>query len=192
MKKIVTIDFDIIMHPSIELYNDSDMSIDEYLLEYSFLGILEADLELYSNLTKYISSFNKDNIHFLYSHDEIISFLENQEEQFILVNIDHHHDLGYGKYAQWSIPLRIYNEGNWVKKLYDLNKIKKYIWLKDYRSNDVASRGEKFITEKHFISNYNLDDLKDADELYISLSPEWVPEYYRHLYDLWQDLINNK
>lgn len=47
MKKVVTIDFDIIMHPSIEVYNDSDMSVDEYLNKYNFLGIMGADLELY-------------------------------------------------------------------------------------------------------------------------------------------------
>ena len=37
MKKVVTIDFDIIMHPSIEVYNDSDMSVDEYLSKYNFI-----------------------------------------------------------------------------------------------------------------------------------------------------------
>ena len=47
MKKVVTIDFDIIMHPSIEVYNDSDMSVDEYLSKYNFLGVMGADLELY-------------------------------------------------------------------------------------------------------------------------------------------------
>ena len=36
--KITTIDFDIIMHPCIGIYNDSDMTADEYLNRYDFLG----------------------------------------------------------------------------------------------------------------------------------------------------------
>ena len=69
----------------------------------------------------------------------------------------------------------LFNDGNWVKKLWDLKLINKYIWLKDYNSSDVVSRGNKFLTDKHFIFNFNLSELSDADELYLCLSPEWVP-----------------
>lgn len=189
MKKVVTIDFDIIMHPSIEVYNDSDMSVDEYLSKYNFLGIMGADLELYQRLTNFILGFDKDKIKFIYSHKEIVRFIKEKNEIIDLYNIDHHHDLGYGERTQWATPLKTYNDGNWVKKLWDLKLINKYIWLKDYNSSDVVSRGNKFLTDKHFIFNFNLSELSGADELYLCLSPEWVPQYYKYLYDLWKDLI---
>ncbi len=192
--KILTIDFDIIMNPCIDIYNDSDLTADEYLNKFNFLGHMAADLELYRELTNLIISFDSNKIHYIYSHNEIVEELQNITEPIDLYNIDYHHDIIYNDDINWKSPLKDYNEGNWVKKLWDDKKIKSYTWLKDYKSSNPSSDSveKKYLTNKHFVFSYNLDDLKDCDEVYISLSPEWVPDYYVHLYDLWQDLTKIK
>ena len=198
MKKIVTIDFDIIMHPSIDIYNDSDLTVDEFLLKHeSTLGWMAADLELYRELTNFILSFDYDKIKFIYDHHDIVEEIENITEKIELYNIDYHHDIGYNDKV-WTIKLQDYDEGNWVRKLWENNKLKSYTWLRHYNSSDVSEKDKKFLTDKHFlidesfIKAYMLDDLKDADELYISRSSPWVPSYYIHLYELWEDLTNMK
>lgn len=163
--KILTIDFDIIMSPSIDLYNDFDEGVNEFLDKFDFIGILEANLELYRNLTQIILT-NKDKIKFIYDHHDIVEFLKDVEEPIELHNIDYHHDLGYGEDMPWHRPLREneYHEGNWVKYLYDLEKIKSYIWYKDYKSSDPVEEGEKYLTEKHFITQIDpshfIDDVQ--------------------------------
>jgi hypothetical protein len=184
MKKIATIDFDIIMNPCIDLYNDSDLSVDEYLNKFDFLGWLGADLALYRTLTNLVMNFDKNRIEFIESHDEIVPEIE---EPIILYNIDYHHDIAY-KNEDLTYRFQDYNEGNWVKKLWDSDLIEEYIWLKDYNSADVDEEGEKYITEEHYVYNYDLSELLEADKLYICFSPEWVPYYYAPLYYLWQDL----
>lgn len=194
--KILTIDFDIIMHPSIDLYNDSDLDVDEFLNKFDFIGTLEADLFLYRELTQIVLN-NKDKITFIYDHHDIINYLKDIEEPIELHNIDYHHDLGYGDDFKWHIPLteENYHEGNWVKYLYDIEKIKSYTWYKDYKSSDPVEEGQKFLTDKHFIHSLDVthftEDLQ-FDWVYVSLSSPWVPEYYTSLYHIWEDLTNNE
>ena len=191
--KVTTIDFDIIMHPCIDIFNDSDLTADQYLERYDFLGHMAADLELYVQLTNFILSFDKEKIVFIYAHSDIVEELEEVTEPIDLYNIDYHHDVLYEEKINWKSPLREYNEGNWVKKLWDDKKLNKYIWIKDYKSTNLSPKIEqRYITDKHFIYFYDFGTLKDSDKLYISLSPEWIPSYYVPLYDLWQDLTNLK
>lgn len=190
--KIVTIDFDIIMSPCIDVYNDSDLTVDEYLNKFDFLGWMAADLELYQILTNFVMSFDKSKIYFIYDHHDIVDHLKDIEEKIDLYNIDYHHDIGYEDEKFWNSPLQEYNEGNWVKRLWDENKLNSYIWLKDYKSYDLNEKGEKYLTDSYIVYNYNLKELLDADALYISLSAPWVPEYYTYLYNLWEDLTNMK
>lgn len=37
MKKVLTIDFDILMYQSINIYNDYDSDVNEFLLDFSFV-----------------------------------------------------------------------------------------------------------------------------------------------------------
>ena len=190
--KIVTIDFDIIMHPSIQLYQNAEEPVDEFLSKFD-IGIMPADLELYKELTKFIMSFDKNKIFFIYDHHDIIEEISDIKEPFDLINIDFHHDIGYGDDMQWNTPLlEKIHEGNWVKHLWDTNRLKSYIWYKDYQSDEVVEEGEKYLTEEHFITNRSLEKLLDADRLYLCLSSPWVPMNYLSLYDLWEDLTNIK
>ena len=191
--KITTIDFDIIMNPCIDIYNDADITADQYLTKFDFLGHMKADLQLYRKLTNFIMSFKSEQITFIYSHADIIEKLNKIEEPIDLYNIDYHHDIGYDDDINWKAPLRDFNEGNWVKKLWDDKKLTSYTWLKDYKSENPSMEVEKrYLTNKHFIHAFDLDELKDSEKLYIALSPEWVPSHYTELYDLWGDLTKLK
>ena len=133
-------------------------------------------------------NFKPEQIVFIYSHSDIVPLLDEINTPIDLYNVDFHHDIGYED-NQWKIPLREYNEGNWVKKLWDDKKIQSYIWIKDYKSENPPKEVEKkYLTSKHFIQSYDLDTILDSDKIYISLSSAWIPSYYTPLYDLWQDL----
>ena len=147
MKKVLTIDFDILMHQSINIYNDYDNDVNEFLLDFPFINQLPIDLELYENLTNFLLQIPKNKIVFIKDHDEIVKLTRN-EGPFTLINLDHHHDLGYGDNIRWNIPVKQVDVGNWVKKLWDLNRVNKYIWLKDNNSYDPPSRAQKYLTEK--------------------------------------------
>ena len=64
---ILTIDFDIIMAPSIQLYNDIIKGNNEWTIEnmteiYPLLNYVEADFEIYQKLTNFfLSSFYNQN-----------------------------------------------------------------------------------------------------------------------------------
>lgn len=193
--KILTIDFDIIMHPCIDVYNDSDLTADEYLNQFDFLGWMAADLELYKRLTNFIMSFKKDQIVFIYDHNDIVEEIKDIKEEIELINIDYHHDIGYDD-TIWSKPLdeSEYHEGNWVKYLWDTKKLKSYYWIKDYKSNDPPDEATKYLTKKSFYNSFsdNFEEFQDSNKIYVCYSPSWIPNYYSYLYDLWQDLTNMK
>lgn len=193
MKKFLTIDFDIIMHQSIELYNDYDGTADEYLSQFDFIHTVPADLELYEKLTSFLMEqyINKKEIIFMNSHDEMIKLTKNQGP-FELVNIDHHHDLGYGDNVRWSLPVREVDCGNWVKKMWDLNRITKYIWIKDFQSQDPPIRANQFISEKYFINDNKILEKTEFEKIFICFSPEWIPNNYQHLFNIWKILFKEK
>lgn len=191
MKKYLTIDFDIIMHPSIEIYNDYGGTAEEFLSQFNFIKCLPADLELYKELTLFLLE-NKDKIYFIEEHDSMVP-LTKGEGPFELINIDHHHDLGYSDNISWNIPITNFDEGNWVKKLWDLNRITKYTWIKDEESLDPPRLAKKFLTEVHLIDTVNFKkDFSDVEKIYISHSPEWIPYRYDFLYQLWENMFVNQ
>ena len=98
---IVSIDFDIIMAPSIELYRSFDFNgYDNY-----YQNIFNADLTMYTKLTeqllRWFPQVGQNNIYFIESHEQIINFIP-KDKKCSLINIDHHHDLGYASLSNWS------------------------------------------------------------------------------------------
>lgn len=74
MKKILTIDFDIIMHNSIDLYNDKVPTKDwDELKKIPFMEYIFGDLNLYKTLTEFLlnqtSNLKAENFHFITAHD---------------------------------------------------------------------------------------------------------------------------
>lgn len=193
MKNIVTIDFDIIMAPSISLYNTMVPGMSwEKLYQIPQLQLAQADYSHYQKLTNFIlncvQNLNKNQIFFIQSHDSIIKIL-NKEETYSIVNIDHHHDLGYAKEAQdQSVTC-----ANWAKWLKEKGICERFFWIKNENSEDpISEEGKKLLDSCADFQTYNLSNLTPPDKLIICLSPQWIPPTVRPLFFLWMDILNIK
>lgn len=199
MKTILSIDFDVIMNPSIELYNSLPGNWDDRIKRFPNLNALIFDSMMYQKLIQYIIEIvphmDKDKIHFVESHDQIISFI-NKDEEINLINIDHHHD--------WCYKLEDFNKkiekselncGNWLKYLFDNEyQINIYEWIHGNNSmkiNEKSNFGIKLFKDKKIEELTIYDFPKDIDELVICLSPEFVPIYYHSLYLILLDICNS-
>lgn len=182
---VVSIDFDIIMAPSIEFYNNLVNS--PKLFDNPLLQVCNADLIHYKRLTLWlidqIEYLSPDKIIFIESHEEIINFLPDSSE-IHLINIDHHHDLSYEN----KDPNLGVNCGNWGKYLLNNNKIKDFFWI--HNINSILPIFESNYTHST-IEDYDLRQLK-ADMIIICLSPQWVPPQYSVLFHLWVEIVNKK
>lgn len=185
--KVLTIDFDIIMGADIDKYNNKvpQMTWNE-LMRDPHMSLLRANFDIYSELTIWLQSqFNKmraDQIYFIKDHQSVNKII-GDETHCNLINIDHHHDVGYAPSPEKDRKLTC---GNWVRKLMDNEQLDSYIWVNNetsyYPDNedfncsyDVQSVETPFLLRQH----------TDCDKLIICLSPEWVPPYYQTLYWLW-------
>ena len=179
---IVTIDFDIIMAPSIAFYSHMASTTDVFNIP--FTQAFPADFIHYQRLTKWllsqIKNLSANDIIFISSHGQILDYINSQD---VIINIDHHHDLGYPTDTKQN---QIHC-GNWAGYLLENNLISDYIWIKNENSNQNKLY-ENDIKQYNF-SNYDLDKLV-ADKIICCLSPEWVPPQYRVLFFIWMDMLN--
>lgn len=189
MKTILTIDFDIIMGPSIELYNNI---VKEQFWETnnqgnnSLLNFVQADLNLYRKITDFILKAKTEQnipIYFITNHHEIIQYIP-KEEELVLINIDHHHDCGYEKDKSHITC------GNWVYYLKTYYKLLKYIWIHNPNSIINSKEISNMINLDIDINYINFNNYLNVDYIVISFSPEWIPINYRPLFKIWSDLID--
>lgn len=194
MKNIVTIDFDIIMAPCIEIYNDLIAPMGwEHFLKIDQMKVLTADLDHYQKLTNYlikiIKKLNKENIVFIENHAQIIHYLDTNE-RLNIYNIDHHHDCGYrndeGK-KRHELELTC---GNWALFLKNMNILNNFYWINNKNSNRPPEEKKQIKYVEHELNDFNLDNLPIPDKLIICLSEPWVPPMFRPLYFLWMDIFN--
>lgn len=187
MKQIVTIDFDIIMGPSISIYNNwvgYNNTVDDVMKDFSCLSLPNADLDKYRILTNFIRSVDKDKISFITRHREMEKFVSEFNEPIELVNIDHHHDIDY-----FGVDTKEVLDGNWVKYYFDQGKVDKYCWVNNVNSDPPADRlASEYPCEHFYFSQEVLDELH-PDKLIICLSPEWVPSMYHSLFTLWKEIV---
>lgn len=188
--KILSIDFDIIMAPSIQLYNDMVpmLSWDE-LLKNPQLILSQADLIHYKRLTilitQIISYLEKDSIIFIENHGLAYDFIKNNNN-IDLINIDHHHDIGYPNSEEDKVTC-----ANWIEFLNKEGKINSYIWLNNDTSIDcIIDTNLKY--KNFLLKDYNLSDIGKIDKLILCLSEPWIPPAYRNLFFLWRDLVSIK
>lgn len=190
---VVSIDFDIIMEPDINLYNnwvgtDGDNGVNDLIQEYSLLDHLKADLNIYEYLTRFlikvIKKIDYENIYFIENHDTLVRYIGNSAIN--LWNIDHHHDITYDE-ENVSMPVLECYCGNWIKYLMDYKKIKQYTWIKNANSIEPMEHVSKIYNhEEKILKEYNLDNLiEKIDRLFICKSPEWIPRHYLPLFDAW-------
>lgn len=207
-KNILSIDLDIIMHPSIDLYNNEVNEEDQpkqlwaYLEnEYNFEKnkILDFDSLTLLNLANLIK-VNKDKpIHFIINHEEIVDYLKKESDYnsstYNIYNIDFHHDIWYDTedaLNKWKQDK--YDCGNWLGYLYFKKKTASITWLKASNSNmlETPIYGGNFqlntMTLGDFYKLYKIN----FDEVYFCLSPQWVPKQFHYLYELFKTLIGDE
>lgn len=190
--KILTIDFDILMHYDLRFYNNFIQEGWEQLLQNPLMASLKLDIGLYNKLTllllKLIKTIDINNIYFILNHSTAYDILNKQNiNGYDLYNIDFHHDFGYGfnQIQKNNEPL---NCGNWVYKLFINNKIHNYFWLNTTES-DKPPQDEYNYEIIDIIDNFEqIQEIKNFDKIIICLSPEWVPPYYQDLFFLWMSL----
>ena len=192
MYQILTIDFDIIMAPSIQLYNDiigDQKGIDKIIKNYPLLEYtLSGDFFIYEALTRELMKLFKrvsaEKVHFISEHQTVIKLTE-AFDKFDLINIDHHHDLGYNR----TMPSTRINRpecGNWVKYLSDKNKINQYIWICNENSDmPVGGLSKAYLYDSVEIKQFNFDAIEQIDKLIICNSPQWIPPNIQALYMAW-------
>lgn len=192
MSKILTIDFDIIMSATIELYNDiigEFRTLDKVLKEYPKIELfLEADLFIYAELTRYLTFLFKrtpaNKIFFISEHQKIIPLIQ-EEKKVELINIDHHHDIGYDG-TTINTKIVVPHCGNWVKYLTDKGLLKSYTWIYDDKSLSPQNNlGKGYLTNSENIKHLNLYSYNDFDKIIICHSPQWIPPNVQALYTSW-------
>ena len=203
--KILTIDFDIIMAPSIGIYNDlvPKYTIEELVEKNKYIALATIDYLHYKRLTglllHYIQQLSQDNIIFIIDHEQVLDYIPNHEK-IELINIDHHHDLGYNQTAAQTVLSTVEPDcSTWVKYLFDNNQLQSYTWINNSNSIEpLFDETKRILTEKYPLQN--CEDLFTAigkiDKLIICLSPAWIPPEIRNLFDTWVELTstfyNNK
>lgn len=193
MKTIVTIDFDIIMWKNLPLYNHLvGDKIDTSVLERitPLLFYVDADLILYNKLTEYIifllKKINKENIVFIDSHEKVLDYIT---EPVDVINIDHHHDLGYNEMQREN---KKYACANWCYWGLKDNKIKNLFWIHNNTSDPFEPIKEKFnITEMEDMHNIDLQKIIIPEKLILCSSFEWIPDQFKPLFELWKKIVYN-
>lgn len=166
MKKILSIDFDIIMSPCIQLYNNYSTDDWEALCShFEILKFAKPDYihfkRLLQLLLKLSKNMKKENIHFIAYTDKDI---ENKIEDL--------------------------NCGNWVKYLSEEGKLENYVWIRNEDSTNYPE-DRKFNFSSTPIIECNLETIDTPDELFICLSPQWIPPHLRCLFYIIVDIFNS-
>ena len=191
---VLSIDFDIIMAPDINLYNpliNPPHKFEDLMEIYPVLSGCRADLEHYRNLVLYILKVAKTldvkDIRVSYSHEDIKNVL-NECIDVHVYNIDHHHDLGY--------PIEGKNEpegctcANWGDFYFENQTIKSFTWIKNSNSDDHPKYKNDLRVRSFNLEDFDLSTLPPMDKIFLCLSPEWVPPMYYPLFYNILDLIN--
>lgn len=192
---ILSIDFDICMWKDIELYNslvNSFNTVDNVIKDYPLLQGVRFDADIYNRLTGLIVKIARrlpvNKIHFISTHEDIVPLFQNGKCNNEVINIDHHHDLGYSQAPdKWNSA----GCANWVKFLYQNNMIEKYTHIGDSLSVRPFPEDAPLVTEFIDINSNGIDHLVDiVDELCICLSPAWVPQQYHGLFEAWATTLS--
>ena len=196
MVNILSVDFDWIMEPYIEFYNQFADDMSDLNMIVPDLNKINPypDLNKFKLLTTYLYNISNDitdknNIYFGKRHSEIKDVIENQWKirmPIHVYNVDHHHDCGY-KSTLEAIMNDKYRSNNWP--LY-IDTIKRYTWIGNENS-------QPFLVEEvihHFdqfqqSTDINILNYIKFDYIFVCLSPGWIPKHVLPLYDLLGHII---
>ena len=125
-------------------------------------------------------------------HHQIIPHII-KENNIVLHNIDHHHDIQYEDWQVDFIGNHKATHGSWVGNLIALKKIKEYYW---YNNLDSDTKFSSFVENilfnqqgvgLHFTMESDLDKIQEIDSydlMFVCSSPEycdWAPVYQSYL-----------
>jgi|TARA_R110002073_G_scaffold319026_1_gene493483 hypothetical protein len=115
---------------------------------------------------------------FSHHHHQIVPEIIH-EDNIVLHNIDHHHDIQYDDWQVDDIEKGKSTHGCWVGNMIQLDKIKEYVWYNNINSHTeyttyVDDMFRKtllpFSIERHLD---RISDINSYDLLFICLSPEY-------------------
>lgn len=161
----------------------------------------------YDNLSFILDVFNscvnKNNeVMFAINHHSILSKLDKIDENFDIINIDHHHDVLYNKDEIIDIEkFDVVNCGSWLWYLHIKNKINSYTWIKNKNSsifNEGITNSENPKNYKSFFKDelpFNMKDI-NFDFIFVCLSPEFIMpdhwQYFHMLRNMYEQKIGKK
>jgi len=201
--RVLSIDLDYIMGPTIELYNSIHFDHNSStrwrnLFEKTPVGdhnIFMDEMNLLYCYNTFLKSLkNCDSVSFGYEHDSIL-YAISEYDNIDLINIDHHDDVfaadyadDYGdesyekEYSEIVESGRIH-EGNWIAWLISQSKLKSYVWIGNKNSGNKTRNevNEKFVPNYLNVEreNYNIENY-NFDHIFVCLSPQYVPQKYWH------------
>ena len=198
---ILSIDFDWIMEPNIEAYNHFVQAPLEFGVEESWKRIkekiydinLECDIkkfeQLYFLIKKHTSYLKNEDIIISNYHNELFNFLNylsniNKSERFNVINIDHHHDLGY-----LDDDLSMVNIGNWMGCAYKNFNIDNYLWIGN-KNSTLPFDNHDFLNY-FYTTDFNIINDITIDKIFICSSWEWVPLKYKSLFNILISLFDD-
>ena len=207
--KVLSIDLDYIMAPSIQIYEgfaydcnsttrwnqlfdisdftESHLVIDQGNLLYCFDTFLQA-------------LNHCDSISFGYDHDAILFDIEDKSN-IDLINIDHHDDIIEAHFNRPNISFdealeRNYeqicnanrvNEGTWGAWLAIQGKLNSYTWIGNHNSQckNKNAFNSRIVPNYRNVErdNYKFDDYK-FDQIFVCLSPQYIPKNHWHYFSM--------
>ena len=128
-------------------------------------------------------------------HDSIRNHIPKEAEDLNIVNIDHHHDLGYSRVQDIQSSLGVNNEANWVSAISD--QISDYTWVKNsssFTEGHTPPLGFN-IYEKESANDVDIKGTK-WDLVFVCLSPNYTYDthwiYFYLLIDVYESQTGNK
>lgn len=206
VRNILSVDFDCIMYPCIQLYNDhvftkenATQTWNNLKYRYDIMAHISYDANVLAMISKAMLTALLHGARFtgIQNHEEILDhpnvkkWIKNNE-RIRVFNIDHHHDLGYNDDKLDELMNHdVYDCTNWVEWLYRKGHLEEYTWVKSPNSDTGFSKDFNVNMVSYQEFEKEIGKLKggNIDEIFFCLSPQWVPYEYHHLYKLISDML---
>jgi len=207
--RVLSIDLDYIMGPTIELYSNTgwdDNASSRWEKFYYESSVKEEELfcdkkNLLWIFRHYVKAIeNCSSVSFAYDHDNILYSIQDFEDVDI-INVDHHHDILYPQLFDKEVVVKnlrwnyhdvkdncSIDEGCWIAWLRSKDKLKSYTWVTNQNAiNDTSDLQIKYFTglipkfRAVTRENYDITD-HNFDHVHVCLSPQYMPKSHWHYF----------
>lgn len=198
---ILSVDFDWIMQPTIEAYNNMVHGytklgpkevwehIEKNIPGFEPLCDLNRFTDLYFFLKDHSKNLYKEDIYIGFNHDELYRFMDDlNAKKYLVYNVDHHHDLGY-RLDEQPLEEQPITLANWAEKAHENLNMYKYVWIHNANSCLPEKIPDK-LKYTHTTDIRLLDGVK-FDKIFICASWEWVPLKYQNLFAILTSLFDD-